>query len=283
MYSFLYQPCIVEPTRIVSRNKPALLDNIFINVIEKDIKSGNFISKISDHLPNFLIINDLISKVPIIKRQVRNFEHFDLNLFNDDVSRIQILSILSTDVNNIYNDFQDKYLELIDKHAPMKTLSNREMRWKQQPWITRQIQNKMRIRDVLHKKYLRSKSTFWFNRFKLFRNSIKKMIFISKKEYYGAYFSKHESNSKKIWEGIGKIIHKNSKGSLDDIFINEKGNIITDQKQVANKFNNFYTSVAENLLTKLGNCNNKYQDYLKIQMYTVFLSMKLSLMKFCKF
>ena len=30
-----------------------------------------------------------------------------------------------------------------------------------------------------------------------------------------------------------------------------------------NNFNNFYSNVAENLVQKLGNANNKYQDYLK--------------------
>ena len=50
-----YQPCITEPTRIVNGNKPSLIDNIFSNSVEKCI-SGNLFDKISDHLPNFVII-----------------------------------------------------------------------------------------------------------------------------------------------------------------------------------------------------------------------------------
>ena len=49
----------------------------------------------------------------------------------------------------------------------------------------------------------------------------------------------------------------------EEIFLNEDGLIITDQKQVANSFNRFFTNVADNLLSKIGDTNTKYQDYLK--------------------
>ena len=50
MYSNFFQPCITEPTRIVGRNKPSLIDNIFINTRTKSQNAGNIIDKISDHL-----------------------------------------------------------------------------------------------------------------------------------------------------------------------------------------------------------------------------------------
>ena len=68
---------------------------------------------------------------------------------------------------------------------------------------------------------------------------------------------------KKIWSGIGSIINKKSKRNIDDVFLNENGNVITDQKKVSEKFNHFYTTIADKLVSKLGNSNNKYQDYLK--------------------
>lgn len=50
-----FNPTILEPTRIVDTNKPSLLDNIFINKMNK-LTSGNVLEKISyDHLPDFII------------------------------------------------------------------------------------------------------------------------------------------------------------------------------------------------------------------------------------
>ena len=201
--------------------------------------------------------------MPKTKRQARDYTNFDENAFNTDIKRINIHSIESSDINLIYNHFQDEFLKTIDKHAPMKTLSIKEMKWKQKPWITKGIQNSITKKDILYRKFLRSKSSFWHHRYKIYRNRIKKLIFFSKKRYYANYFVKFEKNSKKIWSGIGSIINKKSKKNIDDVFLNENGNVITDQKKVSEKFNHFYTTIADNLVSKLGNSNNKYQDYLK--------------------
>ena len=49
-----YLPYIIQPSRHTSHSK-TLIDNIFSNVISKDIISGNITATISDHLPQFLI------------------------------------------------------------------------------------------------------------------------------------------------------------------------------------------------------------------------------------
>ena len=70
-------------------------------------------------------------------------------------------------------------------------------------------------------------------------------------------------NSKKIWKGINEIIHNKSSKDNTDIYLDDNGNILTDQKKVANKFNKFYTNVANNLLQDLGDSPTKFQDYLR--------------------
>ena len=52
MSSCNYQPCILEPTRLAVGNRPTLIDNIFVNSIEKEVNAGNLMDKLSDHLPN---------------------------------------------------------------------------------------------------------------------------------------------------------------------------------------------------------------------------------------
>ena len=70
-------------------------------------------------------------------------------------------------------------------------------------------------------------------------------------------------NSKKIWNGINNLLHKNARDNTGDIFLNEDGQIITDQGKVANSFNKFYTTIAQKLVNELGDTNNRFQDYLK--------------------
>ena len=78
MYSNFLQPCITEPTRIVSGNRPSLADNIFINIIDKDLYSGNLLDKLIDHLPNFVIIENMNKKPSKHKIKMRETIHFTL-------------------------------------------------------------------------------------------------------------------------------------------------------------------------------------------------------------
>ena len=63
MFDNHIQPCITEPSRIIGGQKPSIVGNIFTNIIEKSILSGKLISKISDHMPNFVIVTDLTSNL----------------------------------------------------------------------------------------------------------------------------------------------------------------------------------------------------------------------------
>lgn len=62
MCSNLLQPCITEPTRIVSRNKPSLVNNIFMKKAGKNRYSGNILDKKMDHLPKFITTENLTIK-----------------------------------------------------------------------------------------------------------------------------------------------------------------------------------------------------------------------------
>ena len=58
-------------------------------------------------------------------------------------------------------------------------------------------------------------------------------------------------------------IFNNKKLGCDNIYLSENEVIITDSKQVSNKFNNYFVTVAENLTERNGQTNSKYQEYLK--------------------
>ena len=261
LYNYQYQPCILEPTRIINGNRPSLIDNIFLNTIDNNVVSGNITSPISDHLPNFLVLNNASDRIKLAKKEARNYSKFDQEAYNRDVEQIQLLQDI--DIDKAFDDFQDKFTNIINKHAPMKFLSKNELKWKQKPWINRHIQSLIKEKNRAYRKYISTKKTFWFEKFKALRNLIKKDIFKAKKNYYKKYFQQHQHDSKKVWKGISNLINKNKKSDSEDIYLTDDGKTYTDQKEVAQKFNKFYTTVASKLVAKLGEGNNVYQDYLK--------------------
>ena len=96
MYSHFLQPCITEPTRIVGRNKPSLIDNIFINTYTKSLNAGNIIDKISDHLPKFLIIQNHKEERLKQKIQIRDMKNFELETFSADLEKEELMDFSET-------------------------------------------------------------------------------------------------------------------------------------------------------------------------------------------
>ena len=68
---------------------------------------------------------------------------------------------------------------------------------------------------------------------------------------------------KKTWSAINDILNRSKKHKTSDIFLNDNGNILTDQKIIANKFNDYFLNVADNLAKKIAKPSTKFQDYLK--------------------
>ena len=99
--------------------------------------------------------------------------------------------------------------------------------------------------------------------FKSIRNDITRLTRNNKKNYYDRYFTKHKSNLSKTWQGIKEIINMKGKNSDYPSCIIVDGNTVTDPTEIANQFNNFYTSIADDILQKRKYPGNKsYKDYL---------------------
>ena len=72
-------------------------------------------------------MKEFLKKTQIIKRDTINFRQ---NSFIDDLKSIKVNEkiLLENDVNAKYELFQEQFLNIIDKHAPLKKLSKREIR-----------------------------------------------------------------------------------------------------------------------------------------------------------
>ncbi len=265
MSTFNMQPTINKPTRIVNKQKPSLIDNIFVNSLDKDITSGNLVSKISDHMPNFIIMNDYCLPNKKFRNKKRSYKNYNTMEYQKDIDSIDLSPALQIykDIHQITKFYQDQVLAVMNKHAPYVTLTKEEMKWKDKPWITKRIQKLVKEKDHIYNKYIKNNSQFWYIRYRSLCDVIKTQIRNGKKRYFQWYFNANMNNSKKIWKGINEIIKNKFSKDNEEIYLDDNGNIITNQKTVANKFNKFYTNIADKLVNKLGNPSTKFQDYLK--------------------
>ena len=76
MSSYFFCPQILQPSRITDHSA-TLIDNIFFNSLNYNTISGNILSDLSDHLPNFLCINKISNLPKNVKFFKRDFSKFD--------------------------------------------------------------------------------------------------------------------------------------------------------------------------------------------------------------
>ncbi|NQY31538.1 MAG: endonuclease/exonuclease/phosphatase family protein, partial [Flavobacteriaceae bacterium] len=237
-----FMPLINLPTRITSKSK-TLIDNIFYNQFSPSMVSGNITARISDHMPQFSLIPnkrlfDLPKKHNIFKR---NYDKFNMDKFVKDFKDIQwekSPTIMDSNVDNALDDLMDKTEQLLNTHAPMKKVTNREYKKQLKPWITKGILRSIQKRNKLYAKFVRAKDEknkeTIYTEFKQLKNAIINLIRKSKNNYYNRYFSENKDNTKKLWQGINEIIDiKNKKMAIPNCIIDDKNKIITESKDIA--------------------------------------------------
>ena len=264
-----FQPCILQPTRITNTCRPSLLDNIFLNGFDNPI-SGNILEHISyDHLPNFSILNHE-NRRQVITKMKRDIEKLDIGKFQQDLLDSDFLvKLLNSDcTESAYTFFHQKYLYLLDKHAPLRRLTKKENKLQQTPWMTKGILKSISKKRKLFKKFkglkLKDKdATDIYRKYKEYNDLINKLIKRCKRDYYQQYFSRHSKNSKLMWNGINRLL-KRSRKKQGMIYLEEDNKRLSDPLKIANKFNNYFLNVANSLCSKIPKVNTKFQDYLKI-------------------
>ena len=83
------------------------------------------------------------------------------------------------------------------------------------------------------------------------------LIRIAKKNYFKEKFDMHRNNGKKTWETISEILkNKNKKTKVTDTFITSNGVPCTDNTDIANNFNIYFTTVGNTLAANLPQTDN---------------------------
>ena len=178
-----------------------LIDNIFSNNLENSFICGNIVTETMDHFTQVCIVASHPNPLNYSKqrKKIRDYSSFSANRFLSKLQEIEWSNSSDNDTNQSFTTFYKKINCLVNKHAPMKTLSKRRGKILSKPWITKGIRTSIRIKNNL-----------FFNadweHYKLYRNKITSLTRQSKKNYYERYFEENINNSKETWRGINDII-----------------------------------------------------------------------------
>ena len=258
-------PCVNLPSRI-SHHSATLIDHIFAKIpprhIQNKCSSGNLITDISDHLPNFTIFN---IKMPSIQNRpyVRTFSKENIDLFTNNLqTESELISDFHLyDANVAYDVFSNNYIELLNKYFPYKRISRQK--FKDKPYITSGIKVSIREKNKLYHKYLKNRSDVNEAAWKAYRNKVNTCIKIAETNYYRTILNDKNNNNANIWKTFGKIINKNKIKNKKCSILNIDDQDITDEIGITRAYNKHFSEIANRLGAKFSNINNnEFQKFL---------------------
>ena len=92
-------------------------------------------------------------------------------------------------------------------------------------------------------------------RFNRFRNILRQSIKDAKRLYFQGIFEKFKHDIKKMWSTINEKLQRKKKKTSSNILYHD-GKILKDEIEIANAFNNYFTSIGPSLANKFQQNNN---------------------------
>ena len=129
MVSHCLIPHILQPTRVTDRSA-TVIDNIFSNVTDYETTSGNILTQVADHYPQYLILK----KVPAIRKDsayyTYDYSNFDKDSLLDNFSKVSWNDHDNTrplDVNKKFRNFQGKVTSCVTSHILVIKVSRKKV------------------------------------------------------------------------------------------------------------------------------------------------------------
>ena len=153
------------------------------------------------------------------------------------------------DPNISANNFNDLFHSILDVHAPLKTRKHTTVH-APSPWITPHIKNLICERDQAKRKAERDQS-IW-PECKRLRNRVTSELRRGVETYYQNLIDENSNNPKEMWKTINKVLNKNP-NSTTSKFVMFEGQLIEKPNEIAEAFNNHFTTIGPKLADKIEN------------------------------
>ena len=163
----------------------------------------------------------------------------------------------SENVIDAWSRFKSIFLSVIANIAPIKEV---RIKNRTEPWIDSEILHSINERDKAYQTFKREQSDLTFTLFKECRNRTQTLIYRAKKEYFKAKIESENKDSKSLWQSLRDLgmPSKKVKTSTSTLGLKIDNEVCFDKATCAQKFNEFYTTVASKLVEKLPKSFNKF-------------------------
>jgi hypothetical protein len=245
------------PTRVTPLTSTCI-DHAFTNLESHFVRCGTIHSDVTDHYPIFTeIINLRLLYKPAQTIRIRNFKKLNEENFLHEIHNFDWTNSVthpSIPCETAFEKFIEEFNNICDKHAPVKIIkldpSNRKVCKK--PWITPGLLRCINKKRRLFRKCQRCPfSSSIKNDYTKYRNKLTTILRETKRDYFSKKAMFASNNNK--WHTINTLMCNNSGKKSIPTEVEQDGQIISGDVQIANAFNKFFTSIGPKLNSNFQN------------------------------
>ena len=260
---------ITEATRITPDSE-TLLDLALVSCPDMISVQGVHHINLSDHSMIYVVRKCKKIRVTPKITKSRSYKNFNETNFIESLqTKNWNLVTNQSDVNNAWSIWSNMFIDVCDKHAPMK---EKRIRTYLPDWITSDFLKLSKDRDFYYNKACKTNDPLDWNKAKALRNKVNNLNKSLKKNFYNKEIENNLKDSKKLWKTIKKVIPNKTKNSVGNIKTENRNT--TNDTDTANVFNNYFTSIGTKLADKInsnddnvhvitdndGNIDNPYRE-----------------------
>ena len=261
-----FMPFISAPTRITDRTS-TLIDHIFVKLSDNDrhasVLAGNILTDISDHLPNFLLLNDAPRSNQKNRPFVRIFSEKNITKFKESLSEIDWTELLrGQNATEMCNILYYHVNNLFSSTFPIIRLSRK--RAKDKKWITSALRQCILKKNTLYRKQLQKPTETNIKRYKNYRNVLNTCLKEAENIYYTNIFTERTNGITNFWKAFGETLNSKKKKQRHRLSkLIHDGNTLTDDKDIANGLNDYFCNIGKQISSEIKTKPGEFHKYLK--------------------
>lgn len=241
---------IQEPTRICDTTQ-STIDLILVSDPLTISQSGVLIYGISDHFLTYCTRK--LQRVTFNSHKtikIRSLKNYNADKLREKIQLLDWSPVLNTtDINMAWDHFKHLFISVIDMVAPTRSV---RIKQRSSPWFNSEIAEVINVRDKSLHKYKQSGDPADFLQFKKFRNEAQRRVKEAKKKYLSEQIRENKDNPQNLWKvlkSLGCATKPKSTSTCSSLYID--GKKVSNKDMIANHFNIYFTSVAQELVRNL--------------------------------
>ena len=222
-------------------DNPSCIDLLLTNSAKSFESTCTIETGLSDfHKLVVTVLNEKHERMPPKVMQYRNYKKFDYAIFNNNL-RKQTKNLNFSELD--FATIRKIFMEILDKFAPLK---KNYIRANHSKFVTKELSKAIMLRSKLRNQFLKTKTQESKLKYNKQRNLCVSITRKAKRSYYENLDLKDITDSKKFWPTV-KPLFSNKIKSTEYITLEENGTIISNDKELARIFNEFFVNIVPNL------------------------------------